>query len=209
MTDNEKLGVYASNPAFKDVVPIPQDDGPHPLAQIAYSEHYAEAMSYLRALMVGTGEMSERALLLTGDIIAMNPAHYTIWYRPLPHIQEILTCRAYRARILFALNESLTDELEFIDAISEENPKNYQIYHHRQNIVEEMSKRGLADFERELVFTEQLIDADQKNYHVWSYRYHPILRSLVDETMVGEAFSIGECVGSGIHGTTYYAGYSE
>jgi hypothetical protein len=71
--------VYASNPAFDNVVPIPQDDGPHPLAQIAYSEHYAEAMSYLRALMVGGGEMSERALLLTGDIIAMNPAHYTIW----------------------------------------------------------------------------------------------------------------------------------
>ena len=40
-------------------------------------------MSYLRALMVGQGEMSERALLLTGDIIAMNPAHYTIWY-PFP-----------------------------------------------------------------------------------------------------------------------------
>lgn len=78
--NDEKLGVYASNPAFSDVVPIPQDDGPHPLAQIAYSDHYAEAMSYLRALMVGTGEMSERALLLTGDIIAMNPAHYTIWY---------------------------------------------------------------------------------------------------------------------------------
>jgi len=76
------LGVYASNPAFKGVVPIPQDDGPHPLAQIAYSDHYAEAMSYLRALMVGEGEMSERALVLTGDIIALNPAHYTIWYYP-------------------------------------------------------------------------------------------------------------------------------
>jgi hypothetical protein len=30
--------------------------------------------------MVGEGEMSPRALKLTGDIIAMNPAHYTIWY---------------------------------------------------------------------------------------------------------------------------------
>ena len=76
--------MYASNPACSDIVPIPQDDGPHPLAQIAYSDHYAQAMSYLRALMVGTGEMSERALLLTGDIIAMNPAHYTIWYTPEP-----------------------------------------------------------------------------------------------------------------------------
>lgn len=78
----QKLGVYGSNPAFIEVTPIPQDDGPHPLAQIAYSEHYAEAMSYLRALMVGEGEMSERALILTGDIIAMNPAHYTVWYGP-------------------------------------------------------------------------------------------------------------------------------
>ena len=42
-----------------------------------------------------------------------------------------------------------------------------------------MSKRGLANFERELDFTEQLIDADQKNYHVWSYRY-PLL-SLIDD----------------------------
>jgi hypothetical protein len=76
----QTASVYGSNAAFQDVVPIPQDDGPHPLAQIAYSEHYAEAMSYLRALTLGEGEMSERALQLTGDIIAMNPAHYTVWY---------------------------------------------------------------------------------------------------------------------------------
>jgi protein farnesyltransferase/geranylgeranyltransferase type-1 subunit alpha len=67
----------------------------------------------------------------------------------------------------------LGGELDFIDNIVEANQKNYQIYHHRQAIVEEMSKRGLADFERELNWTEQLIDEDQKNYHVWSYRYLP------------------------------------
>jgi protein farnesyltransferase/geranylgeranyltransferase type-1 subunit alpha len=70
----------------------------------------------------------------------------------------------------------LGGELDFIDFIVEANQKNYQIYHHRQAIVEEMSKRGLADFERELNWTEQLIDEDQKNYHVWSYRYSPFGR---------------------------------
>lgn len=49
-----------------------------PLATIAYSEEYLEAMSYLRAVMAAN-EMSERAFKLTEDIIFMNPAHYTVW----------------------------------------------------------------------------------------------------------------------------------
>jgi protein farnesyltransferase/geranylgeranyltransferase type-1 subunit alpha len=81
-----------------------------------------------------------------------------------------LIFRAYRARILFALNKDLLDELDFIEEIAEENPKNYQVFHHRQRIVQEMSNRGTANFERELDFTEQLLNDDQKNYHVWSYR---------------------------------------
>jgi hypothetical protein len=38
-----------------------------------------------------------------------------------------------------------------------------------------MAKLGTADFERELKFTEELILADNKNYHVWSYRLGPPL----------------------------------
>jgi protein farnesyltransferase/geranylgeranyltransferase type-1 subunit alpha len=155
-----------ADPEYAGVVPIPQDDGLHPLAQIAYSPQYAEAMSYLRALMVGDGEMSERALKLTGNIIAMNPAHYTVWF----DLSRDIDSRAYRARILFSLHTSLVKELDFLDNIAQSNPKNYQIYHHRQSIVEEMSKRDIADFSRELDFTEKLIMQDQKNYHVWSYR---------------------------------------
>jgi len=154
---------------FADVTPIPQDDGPHPLAQIAYSDNYREAMSYLRALMAGEGEKSERALLLTADMIALNPAHYTVWLLPA-YIGVRANRRAYRASILFALNSDLAEELEFIDIIAEDNPKNYQVFHYRQRIVEAMAKRGTSDFNRELKFTEELILADNKNYHVWSYR---------------------------------------
>lgn len=49
-----------------------------PLATIAYAPDYLEATSYLRAVMAAN-EMSERALKLTEDVIAMNPAHYTVW----------------------------------------------------------------------------------------------------------------------------------
>ena len=75
-----EMGKYSDSIDWEDVVPIPQDDGgPNPLAAIAYTEEYSEAMSYLRAVMAGD-EKSDRALRLTEDIIRMNPAHYTVWY---------------------------------------------------------------------------------------------------------------------------------
>ena len=74
------MGKYSDSDEWEDVIPIPQDDGgPNPLAAIAYTEEYSEAMSYLRAAMAGD-EKSDRALELTEDIIRMNPAHYTVWY---------------------------------------------------------------------------------------------------------------------------------
>ncbi len=73
------MASYADDPAWADVVPIPQDDGgPNPLAEIAYTEEYSEAMAYLRAVMADE-ERSERVLDLTEHIIDMNPAHYTVW----------------------------------------------------------------------------------------------------------------------------------
>lgn len=74
------MSKYSDSPEWEDVVPIPQDDGgPNPLAAIAYTEEYSEAMSYLRAVMAND-EKSDRVLSLTEDVIRMNPAHYTTWY---------------------------------------------------------------------------------------------------------------------------------
>lgn len=70
---------YHDDPAWSDIEPIPQDEGgDHPLAAIAYTEEYSEAMSYLRAVMA-KNETSQRVLALTEHIISMNPAHYTVW----------------------------------------------------------------------------------------------------------------------------------
>jgi protein farnesyltransferase/geranylgeranyltransferase type-1 subunit alpha len=73
------MGKYSDSPEWADVAPLVQEESAvAPLAQIAYSEEYAEAMSYLRAVMAN-GEKTERVLELTEDIIRMNPAHYTVW----------------------------------------------------------------------------------------------------------------------------------
>lgn len=82
-------GKYSSSPEWASITPIPLSDAPdgvQPLASIAYAPEYVEATSYLRAVMAAN-EMSERALRLTEDVIAMNPAHYTVWSSALdPHL---------------------------------------------------------------------------------------------------------------------------
>ncbi|EGD96672.1 CaaX farnesyltransferase alpha subunit [Trichophyton tonsurans CBS 112818] len=106
------MSKYSSDPAWASVTPIPLDDGSNrftqadrenaagddavttanvanealPLATIAYSDSYAEATAYLRAVMAAN-EMSDRALALTEDVIRSNPAHYTVWHWLLRHFK--------------------------------------------------------------------------------------------------------------------------
>ena len=126
------MGVYSDSQEWEDVVPIPQDDGcPNPLAAIAYTEEYSEAMSYLRAVMA-MDEKSDRSLALTEDIIRLNPAHYTVWYIDLGHYKANYLqayCRLYRADMLFELKKDLLEELEWLNRISLKYIKNFQIWY--------------------------------------------------------------------------------
>ena len=148
---------YSDDPAWADVKPLPTDEGgPNPLAAIAYSDEYEETMSYLRAVMAAN-EYSPRVLVLTEDLIDMNPAHYTVWL--------------YRAHCLFALNSDLKQELEWLNETALEHQKNYQIWHHRMLIVDK-----LGNCEGEAEFVEWMFEKDAKNYHVWSYRQWMVRR---------------------------------
>lgn len=105
----------------------------------------------------------------------MNPAHYTVWL--------------YRFAIIQALNISLLDELAWLNKISLTHLKNYQIWQHRQLLLdhyypvfvtpegadqataennEEVRKFALSELE----FLKEMLDQDTKNYHVWSYRQY-------------------------------------
>ncbi|KAJ5156737.1 hypothetical protein N7492_009540 [Penicillium capsulatum] len=150
---------YANDPEWASITPIPLDDGSEsgamPLATIAYPPAYLEATSYLRAVMAAN-EMSERALKLTEDVISMNPAHYTVWI--------------YRAKILFALEKNLLDELTWLNGISLKYLKNYQIWSHRQVLMS--SKAHFPTLPpTELDFLMDMFAQDSKNYHVWTYRH--------------------------------------
>lgn len=120
------------------------------MSQIAYTEEYAEAMAYLRAIMA-KDECSERALKITKHITEMNPAHYTVWL--------------YRAKVVFALNADIRSEIKFLNDKALRHEKNYQIWHHRQMMMDK-----LGDPTGETEFISQMFEKDSKNYHVWSYR---------------------------------------
>ena len=85
------MTTYSHDPGWEDIIPLPQDDGDNPLAQIAYTDEYSEAMSYLRAIMAKE-EMSDRALKITEHIIKINPAHYTVWYDASSESRWSLRC---------------------------------------------------------------------------------------------------------------------
>lgn len=103
---------YSQRPEWSDVQPIEQDDGPHPVVKIAYSNDFREIFNYVRACMKSQ-EISERALKLTYDAVRKNPANYTLW--------------CYRRQVLDGLRSDLTAELKFIGEMIRENPKNYQV----------------------------------------------------------------------------------
>ena len=103
-----EMGKYSDSDEWDDIIPIPQDDGgPNPLAAIAYTEEYSEAMSYLRAAMAGD-EKSDRALELTEDIIRMNPAHYTVWY--ITEMTEKVATNEYMAGFTEQIYYSLCEK---------------------------------------------------------------------------------------------------
>lgn len=121
-------------------------------------------MAYLRAVMV-LKEHTPRCLRLTEHIIEMNPAHYTVWL--------------YRFEIVQALNIPIPDELEWLNDVSLEHLKNYQIWHHRQQLLDHLYPTLQSDENAvaalaasELDFLADILEKDTKNYHVWSYRQY-------------------------------------
>ena len=80
--------------------------------------------------------------------------------------------RLYRAATLKALKVSPFDELHWLNRISLQHLKNYQIWHHRQVV---MSMHAALPID-EIRFLELMLSKDAKNYHVWSYRQWLVAR---------------------------------
>jgi len=168
---------YSQRPDWADVTPVPQDDGPHPLARIRYPPGFEEVHDYFRAVQKKS-EFSERALALTADVIQHNSANYTAWY--------------YRRRCLKELGSDLKKEVEFADNWARDFPKNYQVWYHRRWVITEMiaeikqtsktpdeaDQRIRELGQRELEYHDDVmqVNNDFKNYNGWSHRQFIVSR---------------------------------
>jgi protein farnesyltransferase/geranylgeranyltransferase type-1 subunit alpha len=99
----------------------------------------------------------------------MNPAHYTVWL--------------YRFKIVETLKLPVPEEIDWLNQVALANLKNYQIWHHRQLLLDyyfptiaqdEETLKKLARTETQFVNT--MLEEDTKNYHVWSYRRYLVKR---------------------------------
>jgi len=151
---------YSQRPEWQDITPIPQHESLSPLAPIFYTDEYRDCTDYFRGI-VKAGEMSNRVLELTEDIIRLNPAHYSAWQ--------------YRYKTLISINSPLDLELLLMDEIATAFLKNYQVWHHRRLLLsyiysKDPEAKGPSLLLKELKFIEKVFEEDSKNYHTWSYR---------------------------------------
>jgi len=147
----EKFVLYSKRPEWADIEPIPQYNEKMPkLININYEKEYSDAMDCFRAI-VKKNELSQRALEITEFIVHYNPAHYYVW--------------KYRQDILLQLNYDLKEELEKMEDAALEIMKCYQIWRHRQVLVD-----ALNDPCEEMEFLKEVFACDAKNYHTWAYR---------------------------------------
>lgn len=87
----------------------------------------------------------------------------------LLYLQFIVICfRSFRRKILYALQADLGAELNFIRQVTAETPKNYQLWQHRQLILQRLSAPEVA--EADLEETKGVLLEDAKNIHCWQYR---------------------------------------
>lgn len=105
---------------------------------------------------------------LVEDCIRLNPSNYSVWFVFSPNFFEYTQIfRQYRRDLLEALKIDMKKELNYIGEVIDEQPKNYQVWHHRRYIVEKLGADAVPE---ELAFMEVGLKEEPKNYHAWQHR---------------------------------------
>lgn len=130
------------------------------LCDIMYTNEYKQIMSIFNALL-SFNEYSERSLNIVNKVIDAIPAYYTAW--------------CYKLDIVRKLNKDIKEELLWLDEFTLENPKNYQIWSYRTELLRENAKNegdsnDKTVLKEENIILKLMLEEDPKNHHVWGYK---------------------------------------
>lgn len=139
--------------AFKDTEQTDQYDKNCEILRINYDDYSKTINNFFRTILK-TNEISLRVFNLTTLIITTSATNYMAWL-----VRR--KCIDRREEIKIDLDE----ECDWLDSITVQNQKNYQIWHHRK-FISELTK----DYIRELNIIREVFLEEPKNYHAWCHR---------------------------------------
>ncbi|KAI8759264.1 geranylgeranyl transferase type-2 subunit alpha [Biomphalaria glabrata] len=122
---------------------------------------YNGAMSKI-FLKKQNGELDQEMLLLSGEVLVVNPDVYTLWNFRKETFLELSKCLPGEK-----LQKLYQSELYFLEACLKKNPKSYGSWHHRCFVMDHMPD---PDWKRELELCNQFLQLDERNFHCWDYR---------------------------------------
>ncbi|XBW36734.1 hypothetical protein QEN19_002311 [Hanseniaspora menglaensis] len=130
------------------------------LCDIMYDEEFKKLMGIFNTLL-SLKEYSQRSINIVNAVIDNIPAYYTAW--------------CFKLDIILALKKNLKEELLWLDEFTLENPKNYQIWSYRIELLQHYTKNKTETECKELLKKENvilslMIEEDSKNHHVWGYK---------------------------------------
>ena len=203
--DEEALvsGVSLRHRGRIGIVDAEEFNGKHPEAEacgIRYDEEYKVLVRmsiYWTRLLNGVDDEVDDAasclLWLTARLLNdYNAALYTCWQWRRDALRVLLGRLETSSRVTGGdeagsaaqrYESWCSDELDFAQSIAESNPKNYQVCHHRQEVLSMVARTitgslppdvaaaaayGFCNLE--YAFTTRMLSSDAKNYHVWQHR---------------------------------------
>ncbi|KAK9864909.1 hypothetical protein WJX84_000659 [Apatococcus fuscideae] len=155
---SEQLQKISDRPEWLDVVPEALQEPQVPVVAIEFDEEYRDVLGLLRA-MIKAGETSHRALWISAEAIKLSSANYSAW--------------DWHWRCWEACGHQAEPELQLMQQIASDNPKNYQLWNFRRRFA---VHRGAAYALEEMEFAADCLRVDAKNYHAWGHR-HAMLRA--------------------------------
>lgn len=137
---------------FKDIEEIDPSDK-YNILHIDSSDYHQKLNSIFRSILE-KNEISERVFLLTKLIIEASSTNYMGWY-----------IRRKCLDVLQLSNEDNKNELDWMNEVTLQNPKNYQLWNHRKIVVDRLSS-----YSNEIDIINKIFDEESKNYHAWCHR---------------------------------------